>query len=124
MRNLTVLTILLASIFFTACNTKSNEHIKVAETFTKALMSGQVEEAKKYVSESTAKKLEYAISNSSKSFVKPNFDFSLVKDSIQKNESWVKFKNLDDEKTEVLYLIKTNDKWLVHFDPKKQGALK
>lgn len=98
--------------------------VKVAETFTKTLMSGQIEEAKKYVSESTAKKLEFAISNSNKSFVKPNFDFSLVKDSIHKNESWVKFKNLDDDKIEVLYLIKTNDKWLVHFDPKKQGALK
>lgn len=124
MRNLTISTILLISIFFTACNTKNNEHVKVAETFTKTLMSGQVEEAKKYVSESTAKKLEFAISNSSKSFVKPNFDFSLVKDSIHKNESWVKFKNLDDDKIEVLYLVKTNDKWLVHFDPKKQRALK
>ena len=48
----------------------------------------------------------------------------IFRSPLYKNESWVKFKNLDDEKTEVLYLIKINDKWLVHFDPKKQIALK
>ncbi|MFL0096016.1 nuclear transport factor 2 family protein [Tenacibaculum maritimum] len=118
MKNLFLLT-MLSILFLTSCSTSKTEHIKVAENFTKKIMSGQVEEALKYASEPTAQKLKFAISNSS-NFVKPNFKFSLIKDSIHKNESWVKFKNLEDNKTEVLYLIKNNGKWYVHFDPKKQ----
>lgn len=114
---------LLFIVFLSSCSTSNKEHIKIAENFTNKLMSGQIKESIEYVSESTAKKLKFAISNSS-SFIKPNFQFFLIKDSIHKNESWVKFKNLDDDKIEVLYLVKINDKWLVHFDPKKQRALK
>lgn len=111
-------------LFFFSCSSNKKEHVITTKNFVTTLMSGQFEQSKKFMNEYTAKKMEKAISISSQSLIKPNFDFFLLKDSVSKNEAWVKFKNLEDDKVEVLYLVKTNDKWLVHFDPKKQSALK
>ena len=111
-------------LFFFSCSSNKKEHVITTKNFVTTLMSGQFEQSKKFMNEYTAKKMEKAISISSQSLIKPNFDFFLLKDSVSKNEAWVKFKNLEDDKVEVLYLVKTNNKWLVHFDPKKQRALK
>lgn len=117
-----VFTTLLSTLLLTSC-ADDKKHIEAAENFTKSFFSGKIDEATKFMSESTATKLEAAMASSKQSFVKPNFEFSFVKDSVNKNESWVRFKNLEDNKIETLYLIKVDNNWLVHFDPKKQNAL-
>lgn len=81
------------------------------------LAQGKVEEAKKYATEATGQLLDMANALGGIE-VKPDFEFTFLRDSVADNSAWVYF--VDEEgKEDVIELIKADGKWLVHADAKK-----
>lgn len=81
------------------------------------LAQGKVEEAKKYATEATGQLLDMANALGGIE-VKPDFEFTFLRDSVADNSAWVYFAD-EEGKEDVIELIKVDGKWLVHADAKK-----
>lgn len=94
----------------------------VTENFLTTLANGQVEEAKSYCTESTAKFLDMA---SSLGGIKPqpNFKVECTRDSIVDNVAYVFYHEFKDgvakEKEEKLVLYNIDGEWKVNMDAQK-----
>lgn len=90
---------------------------KAVEKFAENLAKGKVEEAKKYATESTGKLIDMA-SGFGGIDVEPNYQFSMIKDSIVGNKAWVTYIN-QKGKEETMQVVKIDGDWLVHVESKK-----
>ncbi len=90
---------------------------KTAQAFVDNLAQGKVEEAKKYATEATGQLLDMANAMGGIE-VKPDFEFTFLRDSVADNSAWVYFVDEEGEE-DVIELIKVDGKWLVHADAKK-----
>lgn len=105
------LTVLLTLLLF-SCTSDKDEHLNVAKEFATNLLKGQSNKAKEFSTESSHNIID-ATKGRQKVF--PNFEFTILSDSINKNEAWVKFSDKNNPKLkDNLYLMKVEDKWLVH----------
>jgi len=112
------ITLVLATLLL-SCSNGEKEYLITAENYTNNLLKGQLEKAKEFMTESTAKLIEQSF-KFKKQKIYPNFEFKVIKDSISKNEAWIKFTDKNNSKrTDKIYLIKVNEKWLVHIDNTK-----
>ena len=118
-----ILTLFMVTILF-SCSTNDTSHITIAENFTENYAKGKISEAKKYATESTGKLIDLAISRKGHN-ASPNFEFVFLRDSISKNNAWVKFTGINDSiHSEELHLIKVDGQWLVNLNPKQKKVFK
>jgi len=104
----------LMIVFLASCSSGPE---KAAKEFTENLSKGKISEAKKYCTESTGQMIEFA-SQLGGLPIDPNFKFNMVKDSIVGNKAWITYKD-QDEKQEVIELVKIDGNWKVHMQSKK-----
>jgi anionic cell wall polymer biosynthesis LytR-Cps2A-Psr (LCP) family protein len=107
--------LILALGLFLSCSSSGPK--KTAQAFVDNLAQGKVEEAKKYATEATGQLLDMANALGGIE-VKPDFEFTFLRDSVADNSAWVYFAD-EEGKEDVIELIKVDGKWLVHADAKK-----
>lgn len=108
------LLILVLGLLF-SCSSSGPE--KTARAFVDNLAQGKVDEAKKYATEATGQMLDMASALGGIE-VKPDFEFTFLRDSVADNSAWVYFAD-EEGKEDVIELVKLDGKWLVHTDAEK-----
>jgi hypothetical protein len=91
---------------------------KVAKKFSQAVATGQVEEAKKYCTESTGKILDMSAAWGGLK-ENPNYKMNILRDSIVDNLAFVFYTEDDSDKEQVMKLNKINGEWKVSMSGKK-----
>ena len=105
------LLLLFVSVLFVSCDTNSPK--VTAKKFTESMAKGDMEEAKKYMTEGTASLLDMAMKMSNDSIPKyPDFKFDMIKDSIVGDTAWVTYISPMGNKEE-LNLVKQDGQWKV-----------
>lgn len=88
-----------------------------ANSFLDNLSKGKVDEAKKYATEATGQMLDMTSAFGGIE-VKPDFEFTFLRDSVVDNSAWVYFTDKDGKEEEI-ELVKVDGKWLVHMESEK-----
>ncbi|MBR4713762.1 MAG: DUF4878 domain-containing protein [Paludibacteraceae bacterium] len=92
----------LSSMLLVSCADSPSE---VAEKFSHAIATGQVDEAKKYCTESTAKVLDMSAALGGLT-ENPNYKMNILRDSVVDNLAYVFF--TEDDSTSVVQVMKLN----------------
>ncbi|MRT92086.1 DUF4878 domain-containing protein [Ancylomarina sp. 16SWW S1-10-2] len=108
-----IITLAMSALLFSC----SSGPEKAAKNFTENIAKGKIEEAKQYATESTGTMLDFASSFGGVK-IDPNFEFKMIKDSIDNNIAWVTFIN-QKGREETIKMVKIDGDWLVHMDSKK-----
>ena len=116
MKKFVILTLLvLLSTLLSSCTDSPSE---VAKKFSQAVATGQVEEAKKYCTESTAKMLDMSAALGGMT-ENPNYKMNILRDSIVDNLAYVFFTENDSDMEQVMKLNKIDGEWKVSMSGKK-----
>lgn len=116
MKKFVILTLLaLLSTLLSSCTDSPS---KVAMKFSQAVATGQVEEAKKYCTESTAKMLDMSAALGGMT-ENPNYKMNILRDSIVDNLAYVFFTENDSDREQVMKLNKIDGEWKVSMSGKK-----
>ena len=91
---------------------------RVAKKFSQAVATGQVEEAKKYCTESTGKMLDVSAAWGGLQ-ENPNYKMNILRDSIVDNLAYGFYTENDSNKEQVMKLNKINGEWKVSMSGKK-----
>jgi len=105
----------LLSMMLVSCTESPS---RVAKKFSQAVATGQVEEAKKYCTESTAKMLDMSAALGGMT-ENPNYKMNILRDSIVDNLAYVFFTENDSDMEQVMKLNKIDGEWKVSMSGKK-----
>ena len=105
----------LLSMMLVSCTESPS---RVAKKFSQAVATGQVDEAKKYCTESTGKMLDMSAALGGMKD-NPNYKMNILRDSSVDNVAYVFFTENDSDREQVMKLNKVNGEWKVSMSGKK-----